>query len=238
MKIKRLLLKLSGEALQGRQDGGIDVDFLHDLSAKVAKIEHSGNQLVIVIGWGNIFRGVSWAAKWIDRASADYMGMMATIINGVALSDAIEKAGCQTRIMSGIEVDKVAEPFIRRRALRHLEKGRVIICVGGTGNPFFTTDSAAVLRGLELDCNVVVKGTKVDGVYDRDPVKHGDAKRYSRVSYDTAIEKNLRIFDQSAFALARDEHMPIFVCRIEDIDKFSKNDVKLDFGTLISSEGE
>ena len=166
------------------------------------------------------------------------MGMMATIINGVALSDAIEKAGCQTRIMSGIEVDKVAEPFIRRRALRHLEKGRVIICVGGTGNPFFTTDSAAVLRGLELDCNVVVKGTKVDGVYDRDPVKHGDAKRYSRVSYDTAIEKNLRIFDQSAFALARDEHMPIFVCRIEDIDKFSKNDVKLDFGTLISSEGE
>lgn len=166
------------------------------------------------------------------------MGMMATIINGVALSDAIEKAGCQTRIMSGIEVDKVAEPFIRRRALRHLEKGRVIICVGGTGNPFFTTDSAAVLRGLELDCNVVVKGTKVDGVYDRDPVKHSDAKRYSRVSYDTAIEKNLRIFDQSAFALARDEHMPIFVCRIEDIDKFSKNDVKLDFGTLISNEGE
>ena len=163
---------------------------------------------------------------------------MATIINGVALSDAIEKAGCQTRIMSGIEVDKVAEPFIRRRALRHLEKGRVIICVGGTGNPFFTTDSAAVLRGLELDCNVVVKGTKVDGVYDRDPVKHSDAKRYNRVSYDTAIEKNLRIFDQSAFALARDENIPIFVCRIEDIDRFAQSDVNLDFGTLISSEGE
>lgn len=166
------------------------------------------------------------------------MGMMATIINGVALSDAIEKAGCQTRIMSGIEVDKVAEPFIRRRALRHLEKGRVIICVGGTGNPFFTTDSAAVLRGLELDCDVVVKGTKVDGVYDRDPVKHSDAKRYNQVSYDTAIEKNLRIFDQSAFALARDEHMPIFVCRIEDIDKFSTSDIELNFGTLISGEGE
>lgn len=166
------------------------------------------------------------------------MGMMATIINGVALSDAIEKAGCQTRIMSGIEVDKVAEPFIRRRALRHLEKGRVIICVGGTGNPFFTTDSAAVLRGLELDCNVVVKGTKVDGVYDRDPVKHSDAKRYNRVSYDTAIEKNLRIFDQSAFALARDEHIPIFVCRIEDIDQFAQSDVELDFGTLISGDGE
>ena len=166
------------------------------------------------------------------------MGMMATIINGVALSDAIEKAGCQTRIMSGIEIDKVAEPFIRRRALRHLEKGRVIICVGGTGNPFFTTDSAAVLRGLELDCDVVVKGTKVDGVYDRDPVKHSDAKRYSRVSYDTAIEKNLRVFDQSAFALARDEHMPIFVCRIEDIDRFAKSDVNPDFGTLISGDGE
>ena len=238
MKIKRLLLKLSGEALQWKQDGGIDVEFLHDLSAKVAKIAHSGNEVVIVIGWGNIFRGVSWAAKWIDRASADYMGMMATIINGVALSDAIEKAGCQTRIMSGIEVDKVAEPFIRRRALRHLEKGRVIICVGGTGNPFFTTDSAAVLRGLELDCDVVVKGTKVDGVYDRDPVKHSDAKRYNQVSYDTAIEKNLRIFDQSAFALARDEHMPIFVCRIEDIDKFSTSDIELNFGTLISGEGE
>lgn len=135
--------------------------------------------------------------------------------------------------MSGIEVDKVAEPFIRRRALRHLDKGRVIICVGGTGNPFFTTDSAAVLRALELDCDIVIKGTKVDGVYDKDPKKHSDATRYDEVSYDMAIEKNLRVFDQSAFALARDEGMPIFVCRIEDIVRFAASEVNFDFGTLI-----
>lgn len=135
--------------------------------------------------------------------------------------------------MSGIEVDKVAEPFIRRRALRHMDKGRVIVCVGGTGNPFFTTDSAAVLRALELDCDIVIKGTKVDGVYDKDPKKHSDAIRYDEVSYDTAIEKNLRVFDQSAFALARDEGMPIFVCRIEDIVRFATSEVSFDFGTLI-----
>ncbi len=135
--------------------------------------------------------------------------------------------------MSGIEVDKVAEPFIRRRALRHMDKGRVIICVGGTGNPFFTTDSAAVLRALELDCDIVIKGTKVDGVYDKDPKKYSDAIRYDEVSYDTAIEKNLRVFDQSAFALARDEGMPIFVCRIEDIVRFATSEVSFDFGTLI-----
>lgn len=231
---KRYLLKLSGEALQGKNDHGIDVDFLHTLAAKIVNLVKIGRkEVVIVIGGGNIFRGVSGAAKGIDRSSADYMGMLATVMNGIALGDAIEKQGQEVRIMSAIEIARVSELFIRRRAIKHLEKGRVVIAVAGTGNPYFTTDSAAVLRALELQCGMMVKGTKVDGVYDKDPAKHADATRYSQVTHQEALEKNLRIMDQSAIALAKDEHLPIFVCRIEDIDKLGDSGV---VGTLVISQ--
>jgi uridylate kinase len=176
---------------------------------------------------------VSGAAKGIDRSSADYMGMLATVMNGIALGDAIEKQGQEVRIMSAIEIARVSEFFIRRRALKHLEKGRVVIAVAGTGNPYFTTDSAAVLRALELNCEVMIKGTKVDGVYDADPAKDPNAKRYLQVTHQEALEKNLRIMDQSAIALAKEERLPIFVCKIEDIDKLRDTSVK---GTLVTTE--
>lgn len=183
-------------------------------------------EVIIVIGGGNIFRGVAGAAKGIDRTAADYMGMLATIINGVALGNAIEKAGQSVRIMSAIEVPKVAEMFIYKRALKHLREGRIIIAVAGTGNPYFTTDSAAVLRALELHCDYMIKGTKVDGVYDKDPAKYPDAVRYDTVSIDEALVKGLRIMDQSAIALAKDEKLPLFVCRIEDIDQIGSPDIR------------
>lgn len=231
---KRYLLKLSGEALQGKNDHGIDAEFLRTLASKIVHLSKIGRkEIVIVIGGGNIFRGVSGAANGIDRSSADYMGMLATVMNGIALGDAIEKQGQEVRIMSAIEIARVSEFFIRRRAIKHLEKGRVVIAVAGTGNPFCTTDSAAVLRALELGCDVMVKGTKVDGVYDKDPAKHADAKRYTKVTHQEALEQNLRIMDQSAIALAREEHLPIFVCRIEDIDKLK--DIGLQ-GTLVTTE--
>ena len=227
---KRILLKLSGEALQGERDHGIDSEFLKVIAAKIVKLSKVGKELVIVIGGGNIFRGVSGAASGIDRSSADYMGMLATVMNGIALGDAIEKLGTEVRIMSAIEINRVSEFFIRRRAEKHLEKGRVVIAVAGTGNPYFTTDSAAVLRALELHCDVMVKGTKVDGVYDKDPAKHPDAIRYETLPLQEALEKNLRVMDQSAIALAKDEGLPLFVCRIEDIDQLSEPFVN---GTLL-----
>jgi uridylate kinase len=215
----RYLLKLSGEALQGNLDHGIDVEFLGKLAAKVVSLAKSGKEIVIVIGGGNIFRGVSGAASGLDRSSADYMGMLATVMNGIALGDAIQKQGQEVRIMSALEINRVSELFIRNRAMKHLSKKRVIIAVAGSGNPFFTTDSAAVLRALELGCQVMVKGTKVDGVYDKDPVKHSDAVRYDTLHLQDALANNLRVLDQSALALAKDEKLPLFVCRIEDIDQ-------------------
>ncbi|MDD2916291.1 MAG: UMP kinase [Candidatus Gracilibacteria bacterium] len=223
---KRILLKLSGEALQGKGDHGIEPAFLDELAKKIVTLTQKHIEIVIVIGGGNIFRGVSGAAKGIDRTAADYMGMLATIINGIALGNALEKAGQPARIMSAIEVPKVAEAFIYKRALKHLREGRIIIAVAGTGNPYFTTDSAAVLRALELHCDFMVKGTKVDGVYDKDPAKHSDAKRYDTVSIDEALAKGLRIMDQSAIALAKDERLPLFVCRIEDIDQIGSPDIR------------
>ncbi len=182
-------------------------------------------QIVIVIGGGNIFRGVSGAAKGLDRSSADTMGMLATVMNGIALGDAIEKLGQPVRIASAIEMPKVAEQFIRRRALKHLSLGRIVIAVAGTGNPYFTTDSAAVLRALELHCDCVVKGTKVDGVYDQDPAKHPDAVRYESISLADTLAQNLRVMDQSAIALAKDEKLPIFVSNIDDIDRLGTEDM-------------
>ncbi len=226
----RYLLKLSGEALQGKRDHGIDVEFLQELAAKVVKLAHSGKEIVIVIGGGNIFRGVSGAASGLDRSSADYMGMLATVMNGIALGDAIQKQGQEVRIMSALEINKVSELFIRNRAMKHLSKKRVIVAVAGTGNPFFTTDSAAVLRALELNCDLMVKGTKVDGVYDKDPAKHADAVRYETLHLQDALSNNLRVLDQSALALAKDEKLPLFVCRIEDIDQLGSEAIR---GTLL-----
>lgn len=224
---KRILLKLSGEALQGSGDHGIDTEFIDNLARKIVTLtQEKYIEIIIVIGGGNIFRGVSGAAKGLDRTAADYMGMLATVINGIALGNAIEKAGQSVRIMSAIEIAKVAELFIYRRALKHLREKRIVVAVAGTGNPYFTTDSAAVLRALELHCDFMVKGTKVDGVYDKDPEKYPDAKRYDTVSITEALQKWLRIMDQSAIALAKDEKLPIFVCRIEDIDLIGSSDIR------------
>lgn len=224
---KRILLKLSGEALQWTGDHGIDTEFIDNLAKKIVTLTQEKDiEIIIVIGGGNIFRGVSGAAKGLDRTAADYMGMLATVINGIALGNAIEKAGQSVRIMSAIEIAKVAELFIYRRALKHLREKRIVVAVAGTGNPYFTTDSAAVLRALELHCDFMVKGTKVDGVYDKDPEKYPDAKRYDTVSITEALQKWLRIMDQSAIALAKDEKLPIFVCRIEDIDLIGSDKIR------------
>ncbi len=215
---KRILLKLSGEALQWDQWYGIDPKFLSYLAKKIVHlITHEKLEIVIVVWWWNIFRGVELERGGFDRATGDNMWMLATIINGIAIGEAIEDAWVEVRVMSAIPTERVAENFIRRRALRHLEKGRVVISVGWTGNPYFSTDSASVLRALELSCDCVVKATKVDWVYTKDPKKHDDALRYDILSLEEALHKNLRVMDQAAIALANDEDMPIFICRIEDV---------------------
>lgn len=216
---KRILLKLSGEALQWKQWYGIDPEFLAYIARKVVNIYQSGIEVAIVVGGGNIFRGIELERWGFDRATWDNMGMLATIINGIAIWEAIEEAWVDVRVMSAVPTHRVAEDFIRRRALRHIEKGRIVICVGGSGNPYFSTDSAAVLRALELECDAVVKWTKVDGIYNKDPKKHDDAIRYDLLPLEEALHKNLRVMDQAAIALAHDENMPIFVCSIDDIDK-------------------
>ncbi|RAL56340.1 UMP kinase [Candidatus Gracilibacteria bacterium GN02-873] len=223
---KRVLLKLSGEALQGEQGYGIDPNFLSYLAKKIVHlVQKEKLEIAIVVGGGNIFRGIELEKGGFDRATGDNMGMLATMINGIAIGEAIEDAGVDVRVMSAISAHKVAEDFIQRRALRHLQKGRVVICVGGSGNPFFSTDSAAVLRALELQCDAVVKATKVDGIYDKDPKKHSDAVRYEILSLEDAIQKNVRVMDQAAIALAHDECMPIYVCRIEDVDKINTEEI-------------
>ena len=220
IKPKRVLLKLSWEALANNKGYWIDVEFLDQLAKKIVYLSKYANiQIVVVIWWWNIFRWVAWAAKWIDRWTADYMWMLATVMNGMALWDAIEKNWNEVRVMSAIQIPQVAELFIRRRALKHLDKQRVVIVVAWTWNPYFTTDSAAVLRALELNCNFMVKWTKVDGVYDKDPEKYKDAKKYNILSIDEALQKWLRVLDQSAIALAKDEWLDIFVTKIENIDQ-------------------
>lgn len=231
---KRILLKLSGEALQWKQWYGIDPEFLAFIAEKIVHLIKVENiEVAIVIGGGNIFRGIELERGWFDRATGDSMGMLATIINGIAIGEAIEEAGIDVRVMSAIPTQRVAEDFIRRRALRHIEKGRVVICVGGTGNPYATTDSAAVLRALELECDAVVKATKVDGIYDKDPNKYTDAVHYDILSLEEALHKNLRIMDQAAIALAHDENMPIFVCRIEDTHLIGTDEI---IGTYVHTK--
>jgi uridylate kinase len=206
---KRVLLKISGEALS--QGFGFDYDKLHDIAGQIVSVKEKGIEVVVVVGAGNIWRYRDTTESGIERTASDAMGMLATIMNAVALQSAIEKLGAFTRVCSAINVPQLAEPYLRRRCERHLEKGRIVICAGGTGNPFFTTDSAAALRALELGCNVILKASNVDGIYDKDPNKHKDAKKYSTVTFQEAIEKNLKVLDQSAFSLCREQNLPIVV---------------------------
>ncbi len=208
---KRVLLKLSGEALMGTQGYGISAEIIGQIAEELAEIARLGVQLAIVVGGGNIFRGLSESSKGMDRASADYVGMLATVMNAVSLQDAIERLGVVTRVQSAIPMSQLAEPYIRRRAMRHLEKERVVIFGAGTGNPFFTTDTAAALRAMEIGAEVLLKATKVDGVYDKDPRKHDDARRYQQVTYTDALRQDLGVMDATAFALCRDNELPITV---------------------------
>lgn len=211
MKYKRILLKLSGEALMGNRQYGIDNDRLKEYATEIKKVVEKGCEVAIVIGGGNIFRGLAGAATGMDRVQGDYMGMLATVINGMALQGALEDAGIMTRLQSAIEMDKVAEPFIKRKAVRHLEKGRVVIFGAGTGNPYFTTDTAATLRAIEIDADVILKGTRVDGIYDSDPEKNADAVKYNSLSFDEVFEKNLKVMDMTAFTLSHENKLPIIV---------------------------
>src|SRR6478609_1357140 len=210
-KYRRILLKLSGEALGGKGSTGIASDAVQETARQIAEVRELGVQIVIVVGGGNIFRGVSGSEQGIDRATGDYMGMLATVINGLALQDALEKIGIETRVQSAISMPQVAESFIRRRAMRHLEKGRVVVFGGGTGNPFFSTDTAAALRANEIGAEVILKATKVDGIYDCDPTKNPNAKKYDSIPYLDALQKQLKVMDSTAFSLCMDNKMPIIV---------------------------
>ena len=210
-KYQRVLLKLSGEVLMGDGSYGIEPSTINRLAAELIQVSSSGVELAIVIGGGNIFRGMMGTASGMDRASADYMGMMATVMNAVALQDAIERQGEVVRVISALHVKEVAEPYIRRRAIRHLEKGRILIFAAGTGNPYFTTDTAASLRAMEIQADIVLKGTKVNGVYTKDPVKHPDAVRYEQVTFTEALTRQLGVMDATAMSLCRDNDMPIVV---------------------------
>src|SRR5438128_3792934 len=207
----RVLLKLSGEALMGEQQFGIDPAVTTQIATDIAEIQGLGVQVAVVIGGGNLFRGLAASAKGMDRATADYMGMLATVINGLALQDALEHAGINTRVATAIEMRAVAEPFIRRRAVRHLEKGRVVVFAAGTGNPYFTTDTAAALRGMEMRADVILKGTKVDGIYTADPMLHPSATKYDSISYLKVLEQGLKVMDATAISLCMDNRLPIVV---------------------------
>ena len=215
MAFRRVLIKFSGEALAGSEGYGIDTHVLDYIANEIRKVVNQGIQVGIVIGGGNIIRGVTASKDGIiPRSSADYMGMLATVINGIALQEALENKNIPVRLQSAIEMNKVAEPLIVRRAIRHLEKGRVVIFAAGTGNPFFTTDTGATLRGVQIGADVVIKATKVDGVYDKDPKKHEDAIKYTTLSYDTALKDGIRVMDDTAIALAKDNSIPIIVCNM------------------------
>jgi uridylate kinase len=210
-KYRRVLLKLSGEALGGESGVGISPESIHDVARQIGEVRELGVELVIVVGGGNIFRGLTGSERGIERATGDYMGMLATIINALALQDALEKNGVPTRVQSAISMAQVAEPFIRRRAVRHLEKGRVVIFGGGTGNPYFSTDTAAALRANEIGAEVILKATKVDGIYDSDPKKNPKATRFECISYIDALQRQLKVMDSTAFSLCMDNKMPLIV---------------------------
>tara|TARA_Y100001934_G_C12262791_1_gene730895 strand:+ start:199 stop:912 length:714 start_codon:yes stop_codon:yes gene_type:complete len=232
--IKRLLLKISGEMLSGTQDFGLDPKALEIYANKIKEVHKKGYEIGIVIGGGNIFRGMSVAAKGMDRVAGDYLGMLATIMNSVALQASLEKLECETRVMSAITITQLAEPYIRRKASRHLEKGRIVIMAGGTGNPYFTTDTAAVLRGIEINADLIMKGTKVDGVYDKDPKQFTDANRFKKLSYKEVIDKELRVMDLTAVTLCKENKLPILVFNLEEENSINNALNSSEYATIIS----
>ena len=232
-KYQRILLKLSGEVLAGGAHFGISTERVNSLAAEVADVARTGVQIGLVVGGGNFFRGVAAAAKDMDRVSADHMGMLATVINALALQDALEKAGVPTRVMTAIEMHQVAEPYIRRRAIRHLEKGRIVVFAAGTSNPYFSTDTAATLRALEIHAEVIAKATRVDGVYDKDPMRFPDAILYPQVSYLEVLAKSLGVMDASAVAMCRDNQLPILVFNLNTYGNIMRISMGEPVGTLI-----
>jgi len=234
LRYRRILLKLSGEALLGDRQYGVDPAFCAFIARQVAEIHALGVQVGIVVGGGNIFRGLAASARGMDRATGDYIGMLATVMNGLALQDALERAGVATRVMTAIAMNEIAEPYIRRRAIRHLEKGRVTIFVAGTGNPYFTTDTAAALRAVEINAEVLLKATKVDGVYDRDPMAHPDARRYAHLEYADLLRDQLRVLDATAVSLCMENDLPIVVFDLNQPDNIKRVATGEPVGTLIS----
>jgi uridylate kinase len=232
-KYERILLKLSGEVMAGAASFGIDAERVRQLAEEVAEVAGAGVQLGIVVGGGNIFRGVATAAQAMDRVTADQMGMLATVINSLALQDALEHMGVATRVMSAIQMNQVAEPYIRRRAIRHLEKGRIVIFAGGTSNPYFSTDTAATLRALEIKAQVIAKATRVDGVYDKDPLKFPGAVKYPQISYLEVLSQGLGVMDASAVAMCRDNHLPIIVFNLNTAGNVMRMSMGESVGTVI-----
>ncbi len=234
MKYKRILLKLSGEALMGERQYGIDPNRLASYAQEIKKIVDLGCEVAIVIGGGNIFRGLAAAGNGMDRVQGDYMGMLATIINGLALQSALEDANLQTRLLTAIEMEQIAEPFIKRRAVRHLEKGRVVIFGGGTGNPYFTTDTAAVLRAIEINAEVILKGTRVDGIYTSDPEKDKNATKFKNITFKEVMNKDLKVMDMTAFTLSEENKLPIIVFDMNKEGNLTKVVSGENIGTLVN----
>jgi uridylate kinase len=230
---KRVLLKLSGEVLMGKSSYGIDLDAVSGIGEEIKEVVNLGVQLGIVVGGGNIFRGFDADGRGMDRTSADYMGMLATVINSIALQSALERIDVYTRVQSAIEMKEVAEPFIQRRAIRHLEKGRVVIFAGGTGSPYFTTDTAASLRAIEIKADVILKATKVNGVYDKDPIKYHDAKMFREISYNDVLTKHLRVMDATAISLCRENNLPIVVFNLQKSGNIKRVICRKSVGTIV-----
>ncbi len=235
---KRILLKLSGESLLGESSFGIDTDVLKFVAEEIGDVRTLGIQIGIVIGGGNIFRGVEASARGIDRASADYMGMLATVMNSLALQNALENRGIPTRVQSAIEMKEIAEPFIKRRAVRHLEKGRVVIFACGTGNPYFTTDTAASLRAMEMQADAILKATRVDGIYDKDPVKEKDAKMFNKISYTEVLTRNLKVMDSTAVSMCRDNNLPLIVFNLGEKGNIRNVVCGKSIGTIVGGEND
>jgi uridylate kinase len=235
-KYRKVLLKLSGEALQGEKEYGISAEVLETISDEIAEVNKLNIELAIVIGGGNIFRGIAGASKGIDRSTGDYMGMLATVMNALALQDSLEKKGIHTRVQTALNIEQVAEPYIRRRAVRHLEKGRVVIFAAGTGNPFFTTDTAATLRALEIGADLILKATKVDGVYDKDPLEHKDAVKFEELSYMEVLKKELKIMDATAISLCMQGNIPIIVFNLFENGNIKNVIMGKKIGTIVRSD--
>lgn len=234
LKFRRVLLKLSGEALMGDGDYGIDPNIINGLAKEIIEIQQAGAEVGVVIGGGNIFRGAGLAAGGMDRVTGDHMGMLATVINALAMQDALEKHGAYARVMSAIKINQICEDYIRRRAVRHLEKGRIALFAAGTGNPFFTTDSAAALRATEINASLLLKATKVDGIYDADPKKHPEAKRFDTLTYDEVISRNLQVMDTAAFALCRDNNIPLRIYNMSENGALMRILQGENIGTLVT----